>query len=174
MPPSGRKGARQVDTGGWVVRAQSRAPMPISLKPMTRRVVQAVLYEALAVAFVAPVLTLLFGRSPWSTMALTLAMSLIALGWNYGFNALFERWEARQVVKGRSWRRRVAHGVLFEGGLALILVPFMAVWLGVSLWEALLADVGILLFFLVYTVVFTWAFDQVFGLPSTAQVREVS
>ena len=132
MPPPGRKAGRQVDTDGWVVRAQSRAPMPISLKPMTRRVVQAVLYEALAVAFVAPVLTLLFGRSPWSTMALTLAMSLIALGWNYGFNALFERWEARQVVKGRSWRRRVAHGFLFEGGLALILVPFMAVWLASS------------------------------------------
>lgn len=142
--------------------------MPITLKPMTRRVVQALLYEALAIAFVAPVLVLLFGRSPLSTMALTLAMSLIALAWNYGFNALFERWEARQAVKGRSWRRRVAHGVLFEGGLALILVPFMAVWLSVTLWEALVADIGILLFFLAYTVVFTWSFDRVFGLPVAA------
>lgn len=139
---------------------------------MTRRVVQAVLYEALAVAFVAPVLVVLFGHSPLSTMALTLAMSLIALAWNYGFNALFERWETRQAIKGRSWRRRVAHGVLFEGGLALILVPFMAVWLSVGLWEALVADIGILLFFLVYTVVFTWTFDRVFGLPQAASSTE--
>ncbi len=139
---------------------------------MTRRVVQAVLYEALAVAFVAPVLVVLFGHSPLSTMALTLAMSLIALAWNYGFNALFERWETRQAIKGRSWRRRVAHGVLFEGGLALILVPFMAVWLSVSFWEALVADIGILLFFLVYTVVFTWTFDRVFGLPQAASSTE--
>ena len=41
-----------------------------------------------------------------------------------------------------------------------------------SLWEALVADIGILLFFLVYTVVFTWAFDRVFGLPQAASSPE--
>lgn len=148
--------------------AQCPAPMTISLKPMTRRIVQAVLYETLAVAFVAPVLIIGFGRSPLSTIGLTLTMSMIALTWNYGFNALFERWEARQAVKGRSWRRRAAHGLLFEGGLALVLVPVMALWLRISLWEALVADIGILLFFLVYTVVFTWVFDHIFGLPQAA------
>ena len=142
--------------------------MTISLSPRTRRVVQAVLYEALAVGFVAPVLVLVFGQAPASAMALTATMSLIALGWNYGFNAVFERWEAKQSVKGRSWKRRIAHGILFEGGLALILVPVMALWLGVSLWQALIADMGILVFFLVYTVVFTWMFDRVFGLPQVA------
>jgi uncharacterized membrane protein len=142
--------------------------MTISLSPRTRRVVQAVLYEALAVGFVAPVLVLVYGQAPASAMALTVTMSLIALGWNYGFNAVFERWEAKQSVKGRSWKRRIAHGILFEGGLALILVPVMALWLGVSLWQALIADMGILVFFLMYTVVFTWMFDRVFGLPQVA------
>ena len=145
--------------------------MTVSLSPKIRRVVQAVLYELLALAFVAPMLSWLFGRSGWSTMALTLTMSTIALGWNYGFNALFERWEARQAVKGRSWRRRVAHGLGFEGGLALILVPVMSLWLNITLWQALVADIGILLFFLVYTVVFTWCFDLVFGLPSSSAQR---
>jgi uncharacterized membrane protein len=174
MPRTERQGRHRLDNFGPVPQAQSTPLMPISLNPVTRRVVQAVLFETLAVAFVAPVLVMLFGRSPWSTIALTLSMSLIALAWNYGFNALFERWEASQVVKGRSWRRRVVHGLLFEGGLTLILVPFMAVWLGVTLWEALLADVGVLLFFLVYTVVFTWSFDRMFGLPAVAEVSEVS
>ncbi len=145
--------------------------MTVSLSPKIRRVVQAVLYELLALAFVAPMLSWLFGRSAWSTMALTLTMSTIALGWNYGFNALFERWEAKQSVTGRSWRRRVAHGLGFEGGLALILVPVMALWLNITLWQALVADIGILLFFLVYTVVFTWCFDRVFGLPSSSAQR---
>lgn len=140
----------------------------MQLAPRTRRIVQAVLYEALAVGFVAPVLSLVYGQAPLSALGLTLTMSLIALAWNYGFNAAFERWEARQTVKGRSWARRVAHGTLFEGGLALILVPVMALWLGVSLWEAFVADIGILVFFLVYTVVFTWVFDRVFGLPGAA------
>jgi len=143
--------------------------MPIQLAPRTRRIVQAVLYETLAVAFVAPVLTLVYGQAPLSSLGLTLTMSSIALAWNYGFNALFERWEARQTVKGRSWQRRAAHGIGFEGGLALILVPVMAGWLGISWWAALVADLGLLLFFLVYTVVFTWVFDRVFGLPASAQ-----
>jgi uncharacterized membrane protein len=142
--------------------------MPKKLNPRTRRVVQAFLYEALAVAFVAPVLTLVFGQAPLSALGLTLTMSLIALAWNYGFNAVFEGWEARQTVKGRSWARRFAHGTLFEGGLALVLVPVMALWLDVSLWQAFVADIGILLFFLIYTVVFTWAFDRVFGLPGAS------
>jgi uncharacterized membrane protein len=139
------------------------------LSPRRRRVLQAVLYETIAVACVAPMLVWVFGQSPWSSLGLALTMSAIALAWNYSFNALFERWEARQSVKGRSWRRRAVHGIGFEGGLALILVPVMAGWLGITWWEALVADLAILLFFLVYTVVFTWAFDRVFGLPQSAQ-----
>ena len=141
----------------------------MTLTPRTRRVVQAVLYEAIAIACVAPMLVFVFGEAPLSSLGLALVMSSIALVWNYSFNALFERWEARQVVKGRSWQRRAVHGMGFEGGLALILVPVMAGWLQISWWQAFVADLGILLFFLVYTVVFTWAFDRVFGLPASAR-----
>jgi uncharacterized membrane protein len=140
--------------------------MPLSAR--TRRVVQAVLYETIAIACVAPMLVLVFGQSPLSSLGLSVTMSSIALVWNYSFNALFERWEARQTVKGRSWQRRAAHGLGFEGGLALILVPVMAGWLGITWWQAFVADLGILVFFLVYTVVFTWVFDRVFGLPQSA------
>jgi uncharacterized membrane protein len=41
----------------------------------------------------------------------------------------------------------------------------------VSLWQALLYDAALLLFFLVYTFVFNWAFDRVFGLPASAAIR---
>lgn len=143
--------------------------MSVLLTPRTRRVVQATLYEIFAIAFVTPALVLIFGQSPLSSLGLSVTMSSIALAWNYAFNAMFEGWEARQKVKGRSWRRRTAHGLGFEGGLALILVPVMAGWLGISWWQAFVADLGILLFFLVYTVVFTWVFDRIFGLPQSAQ-----
>lgn len=141
----------------------------MSLSPRTRRIVQAVLYETFAIACVTPMLVWVFGHSPLSSLALSVTMSSIALVWNYTFNHFFERWEARQAVKGRSWQRRAAHGLGFEGGLALMLVPVMAGWLGITWWQAFVADLGILVFFLVYTVVFTWAFDRVFGLPQSAQ-----
>lgn len=44
----------------------------------------------------------------------------------------------------------------------------MALWSGVTLLQALIADMAILVFFLVCTVVFTWAFDRVLGLPQVA------
>ncbi|WP_246316130.1 PACE efflux transporter [Tepidicella baoligensis] len=136
--------------------------------PRTRRVVQAVLYETFAVIFVALALALAFDEPAPSALGLSLLTSGIALAWNYVFNGLFERWERRQPVKGRSWRRRVIHGLGFEGGLAILLIPVMAWWLQTTLWLAFLADLGLLLFFLVYTVVFTWVFDKVFGLPQSA------
>lgn len=139
------------------------------MTPTARRILQAALYEGIAIAVVTPTLMLAFSHPPGSAFLLSALMSSIALTWNYLFNLVFERWETRQVVKGRSLARRIAHGVGFEGGLALILLPVMAYWLEVSLWEAFVADVGLLAFFFVYTVAFTWVFDKIFGLPLSAQ-----
>jgi uncharacterized membrane protein len=136
-----------------------------------RRVVQAVLYEVVAVAVVAPTMAWMFDHPAASAFLLSLVLSSIALAWNVVYNGLFERWEARQVVKGRSLARRVAHGLGFEGGLVLILVPVMSLWLDISWWQALVADLGLVLFFFVYTIVFTWCFDRVFGLPESAQAQ---
>ncbi len=130
---------------------------------------QAVLYEVFAIAFVGPVLSLLFDKPFASTMALAVVLSAIALCWNYVFNGGFEWWEARQSVKGRSLARRVVHGAGFEGGLTLILVPVMAWWLDTTFLNAFLANAGLLLYFFVYAIAFTWAFDKVFGLPQSAQ-----
>lgn len=137
--------------------------------PATRRAVQAVLYEAIAVIAVGPAMALWFEQPVGSSLLLAVVMSTVALAWHYVFNHFFERWEARQAVKGRSWRRRIAHGVGFEGGLVVMLVPLMAWWLDTSLLAALIADLGILAFFFVYAVLFTWSFDRVFGLPDAAR-----
>ena len=64
--------------------------------------------------------------------------------------------------------RRVVHALGFEGGLAMVLIPLMAWWFGVTLWEATVMEAGLLVFFLVYTYVFNWCFDHVFGLPASA------
>lgn len=138
------------------------------MAPRTRRILQAVLYEVFAVAFVGPVLSALFDEPPASTFALAVVLSGIALCWNYVFNAGFEKWESRQPVKGRGFGRRLLHGLGFEGGLTLLLVPVMAVWLNTTLLAAFLANLGLLIFFFVYAVGFTWAFDKVFGLPASA------
>ncbi len=138
------------------------------MSPITRRVLQAILYEAIAIAVVAPALSFAFDEPQASTFGLAVVLSTIALSWNYVFNWIFERWESRQVVRGRSFRRRLAHGAGFEGGLVLILIPVMSLWLGISPAAAFVANLWLLVFFFFYAIVFTWAFDRVFGLPASA------
>ena len=138
------------------------------MKPITRRVVQALLYEIGAIALTSPIIGFAFDTSASSAPTLAAIMSTIALAWNYVFNAIFERWESRQIVKGRSIWRRLAHGIGFEGGLVLMLVPLMAFWLDISFVDAFIAEIGLLLMFFVYAITFTWAFDKVFGLPESA------
>jgi uncharacterized membrane protein len=41
--------------------------------------------------------------------------------------------------------------------------------MGIGLIEALIYDAGLIIFFAVYAVVFTWAFDRIFGLPESAR-----
>ncbi len=139
------------------------------MAPRTRRIVQALLYEVFAIAFVGPVLGLAFDKPQTSTLGLAVVLSMIALAWNYSFNWLFERWESRQAVRGRSLARRLAHGVGFEGGLAVLLVPVMSLWLDITPLAAFVASLGLLAFFFVYAVGFTWTFDRVFGLPASAR-----
>ncbi|MDA3934248.1 MAG: PACE efflux transporter [Gammaproteobacteria bacterium] len=139
------------------------------MTPRTRRVLQAILYEVFAIAFVSPILSLAFDEPPTSTIGLAIILSSIALGWNYVFNTIFERWESRQSKRGRSFTRRLAHGIGFEGGLVVLLIPVMALWLDISALTAFLANLGLLGFFFIYAIAFTWAFDRMFGLPESAE-----
>jgi len=143
-------------------------PLIPGLHGVRRRVVYVSIYELIAIAVAT------FGLAQFSSQGvghagvMAVASSAIAVAWNLVFNALFERWEARQVVRGRSLRRRLAHAVGFEGGLVFTLVPLFAWWFDISLWQALVMDLGLVVFFLCYTFVFNWGFDQVFGLPASA------
>lgn len=145
------------------------APLWFYLRGRRRRVVYVALYELIAIAAATAGLALVAGQSAGHSGVVAVAASAIAIVWNIVFNWAFERWEARQSVKGRSVRRRIAHAIGFEGGLVFILVPLFAWWFQVTLWQALVMDLGLVVFFLCYTFVFNWVFDAVFGLPLSAQ-----
>ncbi len=138
------------------------------MQGIQRKIVYVGLYEGFAILFASIGLAAMSGAGAAKSTALAAAASAVAVVWNLAFNTLFEAWESRQATRGRSVARRMAHALGFEGGLAAILVPLFAWWLGVGLWEALVMDAALLLFFLVYTFVFNWSFDRVFGLPASA------
>ena len=141
------------------------------MQGIRRRVVYVALYEAIAIVVASFGFAALTDADLGHSSMLSVMASVIAVLWNLIFNWLFERWESRQARRGRSVWRRVAHAIGFEGGLVAILVPLVAWWLDVSLWQAFLLDLALVLFFLVYTFVFAWVFDRVFGLPDSAKAK---
>lgn len=141
----------------------------MTLQGPWRKVVHATLYELIAVVIVSLGIAWLLQHDLGDTGALAVATSLVALAWNMVFNSLFEAWERRQTDRRRTLRRRVAHAIGFEGGMVAMTLPLIAWWLGMGWWEALLTDLGLMAFFLVYAFAFNWGFDRVFGLPASAR-----
>ena len=143
-------------------------PRATGLQGAKRRVVFVGLYELIAI-IVSSLLFMATGQDTGSSGVMAVAASSIAILWNITFNHLFEKWELRQTKKGRSLLRRIVHAVGFEGGIAAMLIPLMAWWFEISLWQAVVMEAGLLVFFMLYTFVFNWCFDRIFGLPASAQ-----
>ncbi|CAG9274745.1 Putative membrane protein [Paraburkholderia unamae] len=138
------------------------------MQGIKRRIVYVTLFEGLALFITSTSFASLSGSGMDRAGAAAVFSSLIAVGWNFVYNMLFERWEARQAKRGRSVARRIAHAVGFEAGLMVFLVPMIALTLRVSLLESFLMDIGLSVFFLVYAYVYNLIFDSVFGLPASA------
>ncbi|KRP43165.1 Uncharacterized membrane protein [Pseudomonas libanensis] len=127
-------------------------------KSITERVLQALGFEGLALLICTPLLMWVTGRPALEMGAVTLGISLLALTWNVIFNSLFDRLKTRLQLVNGGWTR-VLHALLFEGGLILLAVPLIAALMKISLLEAFILDIGVLLFFLPYTYVYHWGYD---------------
>lgn len=139
------------------------------MQGIRRRIVHVTFYEIFAIALSSVVM---LGTTPADLKLATVASilaSVYAVVWNVTYNSLFEAWEARQSVRGRSLWRRIGHAFGFEFGFLVVLVPAFAWMLGISLVEAFILESGMILMFLVYTFVYNLAFDRIFGLPASAR-----
>ncbi|HEX7382376.1 MAG TPA: chlorhexidine efflux transporter [Nevskiaceae bacterium] len=77
--------------------------------------------------------------------------------------------DGRAYARGRSLSYRIGHALGFEAGMTIALAPLF-MWLShISVIRAALLNFGTSAFFLVYTLVYTWAFDRAFWLPSRAR-----
>lgn len=130
-------------------------PLPRSLP---ERIGHSLAFEGIAVLICAPALAWFMGKPLLQLGALTLMFSTVAMLWNVLFNYLFDRAQSHLGFERGLWVR-ASHALLFEGGLVIMLVPLAAWWLSVSLLEALLLDIGLILFFLPYTMAFNWIYD---------------
>jgi uncharacterized membrane protein len=139
-------------------------------KSLTQRLAHSIAFEVIAIALCAPLGALLLGYPLAHMGLLTLMVSLVAMAWNMAFNALFDSLQRRLGFQ-RTLAVRGLHALLFEAGLILAVVPLAAWWLDIGLWEALVLDIGIALFFLPYTFIFNLAWDKLAARAARPAVR---
>ncbi|HEJ1072711.1 PACE efflux transporter [Serratia marcescens] len=138
------------------------------MQGVKRKLVYVTAYEIIGMAISALGLALLSGHAPSSTGPLAVVITTIAVSWNFIYNYVFEWWESRQASRARTLKRRILHAVGFQLTLVVYLIPLIAWWMGITLWQALLLDMALIVIIPCYTFVFNWAFDKLFGLPASA------
>jgi uncharacterized membrane protein len=124
------------------------------------RVFQAVIFEVLAVSMSVGGLMVFTDHDISSLSETMIVVASIAMIWNYFFNSVFDRYVKGEKTK-RSFSLRIVHVLLFEAGLLLITIPVMAYLLEVSLWEALIMDVGVTIFITIYAFTFNLSYDHI-------------
>ncbi|WP_323764934.1 PACE efflux transporter [Marinovum sp.] len=130
------------------------------------RLRHALSFEIIALIIVVPLGALIFGFPMQDIGVVGVVSATLATLWNlvynYGFDLILKR---RSGTTQKTPRQRVLHAVLFEAGLLLVLLPFIAWYLGISLWTAFVMDISFAGFYLVYALAFNWLYDWLFPLP---------
>lgn len=144
----------------------------LSPKMRTRwdRVRQVVLFEVGGLLIITPPFVWLTGVSAFDSFALLALIALLAALWNAFYNTSFDWIEGRLTGRRADQRPallRVLHAFGFEAGLLIMSLPLVIFWTSMGWVEALTADIGLALAYVVYAYVFNLAYDRVFPIPET-------
>ena len=132
------------------------------------RIRHVIWFEVFGLLLVTPLGALAFAMPFHDIGIISAGSAIVAMGWNYLFNYGFDHVLRR--VSGSTAKTmpiRVLHTLLFELGLLVTLMPLIAWYLGVSLWQALIMDIAFAGFYMVYAFIFNLAYDRVFPIPAT-------
>ncbi|MDK3072507.1 PACE efflux transporter [Sedimentitalea sp. JM2-8] len=136
------------------------------------RLRHALAFEIVALILITPLGAMAFHLPMHEIGLVGLVSATLATLWNLLYNFLFDLVLKRRTgTTLKTGGMRVIHAVLFETGLLIVLMPFIAWYLGVSLWQAFVMDVSFALFYVVYAFGFNWAYDRLFPLPEWQKAR---
>ncbi|EOY8404138.1 PACE efflux transporter [Enterobacter asburiae] len=127
-------------------------------KSVKERVFHAVIFEVTANVIIALSLAWLMNVSVLQSGSLSVISALTATVWNFIFNQLFDSLQKKYQFQ-RTFLVRAIHAVGFETGLIISLIPVAMVMLNLTVAEAFFVEIGLVLFFLPYTMLFNWLYD---------------
>lgn len=127
-------------------------------KSFKERVFHAVIFEVTANVIIALSLAWLMNVSVLQSGSLSVISALTATVWNFIFNKLFDSLQKKHQFQC-TFLVRAIHAVGFETGLIISLIPVAMVMLNLTVTEAFFVEIGLVLFFLPYTMLFNWLYD---------------
>lgn len=137
------------------------------MRTVKDRIRHAISFELIGIVLVIPLGTWLFNKPMGDIGVVAVVGATIATCWNYVYNLGFDHAMLRLLGGVRkNIPVRVFHALLFEAGLLVALLPFIAWYLGVSLIHAFQMDISFSLFYVIYAFVFNWAYDVVFPVKA--------
>lgn len=146
----------------------------MTMRTFPDRVRHALMFETIGLAIITPAAAWLYDKPMLDMGVVGVGAATLATVWTFVFNLGFDH--ALRWLKGdasKALRHRLLHTVLFEFGLLVMLLPPMAWYLGMTLWQTFLLDLFIVAFYLVYNFLFNIAYDRLFPLPA-ARPRTVA
>lgn len=129
------------------------------------RIRHAILFEIIGLVVIMGILSQL-GFELGHVGAMGVLFSVVATGWNYVYNIGFDKYMLKKMgTVTKTTLIRIVHSLGFEGGLLFLTIPFMAWFLDLSLWNAFVLDIGMVVFYLFYAYGYNLAYDKLFPVP---------
>ena len=136
------------------------------MRTIKDRIRHALSFEIIGLLIIIPLGAVVFSMPAEDIGVVGVVSASIATAWNYIYNLGFDHaMQRRMGTTQKTTLIRVAHAVMFELGLLIVLMPFIAWYLGISIMHALVMDISFALFYVVYAFVFNWSYDRLFPLP---------
>ncbi len=139
------------------------------------RIRHAIGFEVIGLALIVPLGSIAFAMPMHDIGIIGAVSATVAMAWNYlynyGFDRLMQHWRGHTE---KTLPLRVVHAVAFELGLLVMLMPLIAWYLGISLWQALIMDIAFALFYMVYAFFYNLAYDRLFPIPAAHQISATS
>ena len=136
------------------------------MRTIKDRIRHALSFEIIGLLIIIPLGAVVFSMPAEDIGVVGVVSATIATAWNYIYNLGFDHaMQRRMGTTQKTTLIRVAHAVMFELGLLIVLMPFIAWYLGISIMHALVMDISFALFYVVYAFIFNWCYDRFFPLP---------
>lgn len=129
-------------------------------KSVAERFFYAFLFEVLGIGLSTPLAAWLFDHGMLTMGVITVVVAIIALLLNMLYNALFDYYLKKKSLS-KTTPIRVMHAMGFEITLFVMTIPFICWYLNIGVWQAIVLDTGLILFYLPYTYLFNLSYDMV-------------